>query len=228
MRPLKCLGFLPLLLLYATQTCNGQPEQEQAGSGKNQPAQVVLVLLSEPAGFKALEMDGVPFASLAIPADVAGVWPTEPGKRTLVVKAPAAPDKEVQLDLVAGQTTLLFLGLKKGEMPNTAVITAKLLTPRLPQPKAGSKKMLAMLAPDSPAVSAKLMRGTDSKFADIQLSPGKLELIGEGATVLKIGQQVVISGDPASSGNYVFIVVPEPAGGFRTVAFSEIVPEPEQ
>ena len=65
------------------------------------------------------------------------------------------------------------------------------------------------------------------KFTDIQLAPGKLQLVGEGETVLRVGPQVLISGNPASSGNYVFILVPDGAQGIRSLAYSDILPDPE-
>ena len=102
----------------------------------------------------------------------------------------------------------------------------KTLAPRMLPPKAGSKRIYAIVGPDSAAVSAKLMRNGE-KFTDIQLAPGKLQLVGEGETVLKVGPQVLISGNPASSGNYVFILVSDGAQGIRSLAYSDILPDPE-
>jgi hypothetical protein len=193
---------------------------------KQAPAQVVLVFLSEPTEFQAIEMDGSAFGSLSMPADFAGVWPVSPGNRKLIVKAPEAADAQVSLQLDAGQTALVFLGFEKAVGDAPAKIQVKALAPRLPRPSAGTKKIYAFVAPNSQPVRGKLMRG-EEKFTDVQLAPGKLELLGEGATVLKVGDQVVISGDPASSGNYVFVLVPDGAKSVRTVAFSEIVPDPQ-
>lgn len=224
MRTATIIGTLAAILLCSANQLLAQTNSP--ASETQNPAQVVLVFLSEPTNFQALEMDGAAFASLSVPADFAGVWPAAPGNRKLTVKAAGAADADFNLQLPAGQTVVLFLGLEKGAGGTPAKIKMRALAPRIPRPSAGSKKLYALVAPDSQSIRGKVMRGED-KFTDIELLPGKLELVGEGATVLKVGDQVIISGDPASSGNYVFVLLPDGAKSVRTVAFSEIVSEPE-
>lgn len=217
------------LLICGAGFAHAQPAPDVAASqqsGAEKPAQVVTVFLSEPSGFAALEMDGAPFGDLSMPADFPGVWSEPAGTKKLTVKAPGCEDTEVALKLAAGHTTILFFSIEGGSAGKKGKISVKALAPRILPPKAGSKKIYALVAPDSAAVSAKLMRNGE-KFTDVQLVPGKLELVGEGETVLKVGPQVLISGNPASSGNYVFILVPDGAQGIRSLAYSDILPDPE-
>jgi hypothetical protein len=217
---MKC--FIWLLLGLCGTACLGHGQ-----TSSEEPAQAVLVFLSDPSEFASLEMDGEPFGSLSLSADFAGVWPVEPGKRQLKIKAADETEAEFTVQFVSGQTVVLFLGLQDAAGGGQRKISGRTLPLSLPKPKFGTRKIYAVVAPGSGGIAGKVMRGGD-KFVDVQLSAGKLELLGEGETVFKVGNEVIVSGNPETSGNYVFILIPEADKKVRSVAFSNLVYEEEK
>lgn len=217
---MKCFSWFLLGLFVFFPLLRGQNTPAE-------PAQAVLVFLSDPSKFGSLELDGHPFGSLSLSADFAGVWPVEPGKRQFKVKAAEELEAEFTAQFVPGQTMLIFLGLQDATETTQRKITAKALPLNLPKPKFGTRKIFAVVAPGTGDISGKLMRGGD-KFVDVRLPAGKLELLGDGETVFKVGGNVIISGNPETSGNYVFILIPDMDKKLRSVAFSNLVYEEEK
>jgi len=195
-------------------------------ASSSEPAQAVVVFLAEPSEFEALSIDGAPFASLDQTSDFAGIWPVEAiGNKRLVTKIKGSKESGTPVQFVSGKTTLLFLGVTSAPGGGREA-EVRALYPDIPKPESGKKGIFVISAPGSSGFTGKMLKAGENKFADVQFPAGKLVPLGADASVLKVAGEVILAGNPQSSGVHVFVLTPQGTNSVKAVGYSLIAPEP--
>lgn len=188
-------------------------------------ARIVLVFKSSPAAFSSLSLDDAPFAKLTFPEEQATVWPVPAGTRTLVVRAADASPKEVKIDLQAGQTYLLTLGLVNLPGPPvpekpTKEIVLRAAQLALPAPDAEVRGFV-YLPSDSKPIQAEVVRGSsrDAKTNPLVIPPGKCTPIGVGRFSVLVDGKPLVFLNSSTPGLYVYLLFPDKQGELKPRSF---------
>lgn len=198
------------------------------------PAQVVMIFKSDPKEFKSIMLDKKPFASLEVGMEYSTTWPVPAGKHELGVTAPGAEEKKLDFSVNSKEAGLLLVDLganpdssKAAQFPKA--ISLVWLPIDLPEPDQKSAKVFVYLTPEMKATSGELLHGNTNPTT-VNLTPGKLNPLGEGKTGLSIGGDLLYLVNPGAPGIYVGVILPLNDGKLRSVPFSfELAePEPEQ
>ncbi|NBQ56294.1 MAG: hypothetical protein EBU36_06580 [Verrucomicrobia bacterium] len=195
------------------------------------PAQVVMIFKVEPKEFKSLTLDKKPFASLEVAMEYSTMWPVPPGKHELAVAAPGAEEKKLDFTVNTKDVGLLFVDLVPNPdsakaAQNPKAISMVWLPIDLPEPDQKSAKVFVYLTPEMKPTSGELLHGNTNPTT-VNLTPGKLNPLGEGKTGLSVGGDLLYLVNPGAPGIYVGVILPLNDGKLRSVPFSFELAEPE-
>ena len=195
------------------------------------PAQVVMIFQAEPKEFRSIALDKKPFASLEVGMEYSTTWPVPPGKHELAVAAPGAEERKLVFAVNPKDVGLLFMDLvpnpdsaKAGQFPK--VISLVWLPMSLPEPDQKSARVYAYLTQETKAIRGNVLHGNTDP-SPIDLAPGKLNPLGEGKTLLSVGEEQLVFANPGGPGLFVSVIFPGKDGKIRSVPFSLEVLEPE-